>query len=128
MHSLLKNVLRKLLPACVITLLAAAAGAEQKLIIADNDFLGPGGSDMQSLLPLLGNRDVTVLGFTVVTGNGWCAEETAYLLRFLEIAKLTRLPVVPGAVFPLVNSQTRMAAWEKMYGTIPWKGAWNEVK
>jgi inosine-uridine nucleoside N-ribohydrolase len=67
-----------------------------------------------------------VLGFTVVSGDGWCDEEAAYLLRFLEVAHRTALPVYKGAVFPLINTRARMRAWEQAYGRIPWKGAWNE--
>jgi inosine-uridine nucleoside N-ribohydrolase len=66
-----------------------------------------------------------VLGFTVVTGDGWCDEETSYLLRFLEIAHRTELPVYKGAVYPLINSPKRLHVWEQLYGTLPWKGAWN---
>ncbi len=103
-----------------------ARAAEPRLFIYDNDFLGPGGSDMQSVLPLLAGPDVKLLGFTVVTGDGWLDEETAYLLRFLEVARATDIPVVPGALYPLVNTQPRMAAWEQLYGKLPWKGAWDE--
>jgi inosine-uridine nucleoside N-ribohydrolase len=106
-----------------------AASAAPRLFIEDNDFLGPGGSDIQSVLPLLANPEIKVLGFTVASGDAWCDEEASYLLRFLEIAQRTDVPVYKGAVFPLVNTPARMKAWERMYGTIPWKGAWNdEVK
>jgi inosine-uridine nucleoside N-ribohydrolase len=95
---------------------------QPNLIIYDNDFSGPESAD---ILPLIGDPSVKVLGFTVVTGDGWADEETADILRFLEIAKRTDIPVVKGAVFPLVNSQARTRAWEQMYGKIVWKGAWN---
>jgi inosine-uridine nucleoside N-ribohydrolase len=107
-------------------LLASSAIAAPRLFIEDNDFSGPGGSDIQSVLPLITDPSIRVLGFTVVTGDGWCAEETAYLLRFLEVAHRTNLPVFQGAVYPLVNTHARMHAWERTYGTIPWKGAWND--
>ncbi len=103
---------------------ALAQGQAKTLVIEDNDFAGPGGTDMQSTLPLLGSPDVTVLGFTVVTGDGWENEEAARLLRFLEVAGRADVPVVNGAVYPLMNSVPRMRLWEQRYGTIPWKGAW----
>jgi len=106
-------------------LLAAPASAAPRLFIEDNDFLGPAGSNVQSVLPLITNPGIRVVGFTVVTGDGWCDEEAAYLLRFLEIAKRPDLPVIKGAVFPLINTPSRMYAWEKLYGTLLWKGAWN---
>jgi len=99
--------------------------AEQRLFIEDNDFLGPAGSNIQSVIPLIANPGIRVLGFTVVTGDGWCDEEAAYLLRFLEIAKHTEIPVIKGADLPLINTPSRLYAWEKLYGTLPWKGAWN---
>ena len=98
------------------------------LIVHDNDFIGPGGPDIQPVVMLLGNPSVRVLGFTVVSGDGWEPEEAAHLLRFLEIARRTDIPVVNGAVFPLVNSAERLRAWEQAYGKIPWKGAWNDPK
>ncbi|GGF05977.1 nucleoside hydrolase [Aliidongia dinghuensis] len=108
--------------------LVPARADQPMLVIHDNDFVGPGGPDIQPAVMLLGNPAVRVLGFTVVSGDGWEPEETAHLLRFLEIAKRTDIPVVQGAVFPLVNSVERMRAWEQAYGKIPWKGAWNDPK
>jgi inosine-uridine nucleoside N-ribohydrolase len=105
-----------------------AKAAEPMLVVHDNDFIGPGGPDIQPVLMLIGNPAVKVLGFTVVSGDGWRDEETAHLLRFLEIAHRTDIPVVPGAVFPLINSAARMRAWEQAYGKLPWKGAWNDPK
>jgi inosine-uridine nucleoside N-ribohydrolase len=101
---------------------AAAPAPASNLIIYDNDFFGPESAD---ILPLIGDPSVKVLGFTVVTGDGWLDEETADILRFLEIAKRTDIPVVKGALFPLVNSEARTRAWEGMYAKIVWKGAWN---
>ena len=120
------SLMLKCLVAAVALSCCCAAGAEPRLFIEDNDFLGPGGSDIQSILPLITDPGIKVLGFTVASGDAWCDEETSYLLRFLEVAKRTDLPVYRGAVFPLVNTPARMAAWERMYGTIPWKGAWND--
>ncbi len=112
----------------LLALLACAppAAAAPELVIEDNDYLGPVGSDMQSALILLASPSVKVLGFTVVTGDGWRDEETQFLLRFLEVAGAANVPVYEGAVFPLVNSKARMTAWEAAYGKIPWKGAFNE--
>jgi inosine-uridine nucleoside N-ribohydrolase len=107
---------------------APALAQTPQLLVHDNDFIGPGGPDIQPVVMLLGNPKVRVLGFTVVSGDGWEPEETAHLLRFLEIAKRTDIPVVQGAIFPLVNTPERMRAWEQAYGKIPWKGAWNDPK
>ena len=113
--------------ACAVLLLAPAAAraAEPDLIYFDNDFLGPGESDIQSVIPLLHLKDARLIGLGVVSGDQWMEEETQHLLRFLEIAGRTDIPVMRGAVMPLIRTQNEMAAWEAQYGKIPWKGAWN---
>ena len=96
----------------------------KSFVVMDNDFAGPGGTDMQALLPLLADPTVAVLGLTVVTGDGWENEEAARLLRFLEVAGRPDIPVVNGATYPLMRSVPEMKLWEQRYGKIPWKGAW----
>src|SRR5579875_3558825 len=103
---------------------ANAQPAPANYVILDNDFAGPGGTDMQSILPLIANPNVAVLGFTVVTGDGWENDESARLLRVLEIAGRADIPVVNGAVYPLMRTVPEMRLWEMRYGKIPWKGAW----
>ena len=93
-------------------------------VVMDNDFAGPGGTGMQAILPLFADPKVAVLGFTVVTGDGWENDEAARLLRFLEIAGRPDIPVVNGATYPLTRSVPEMRLWEQRYGKIPWKGAW----
>ncbi len=124
-HSLRRRLIGALiaLGAGFLTPLATAAPA---LVIEDNDYFGPAGSDLQSALILLANPSVRVLGFTTVTGDAWRDEETQFLLRFLEIAGASDMPVYNGAVLPLVNSKARITAWEAAYGKIPWKGAFND--
>ncbi|PYD75710.1 nucleoside hydrolase [Novacetimonas pomaceti] len=103
---------------------AAPSPTGPELVIEDNDFLGPGGSDQQSIIPLLFNPHVRVLGFTVVSGDGWENAESAHLRRFLEIIGRTDVPVADGAVYPLVNTVAALREHEHQFGTIPWKGAW----
>jgi inosine-uridine nucleoside N-ribohydrolase len=104
------------------------AAETPRLIIFDNDFFGPAGTNLQAAALLLNSRGVKPLGLTVVTGDGWRDEEVAQTLRLLEIVGRTDVPVVPGAVFPLVNTEAKQHAWEKSFGIIPWKGAWNDPK
>ncbi|MBE7211247.1 MAG: nucleoside hydrolase, partial [Gluconacetobacter diazotrophicus] len=103
---------------------AAGRAAEPDYVVEDNDFLGPGGSDIQSLIPLLAAPEVRLLGVTVAVGDGWENAESAHVRRFLEIAGRTDVPVADGATLPLVNSVARMRTQEQRFGTIPWKGAW----
>ena len=104
---------------------ASVRPAEKTRIFFDNDFLGPGQSNIQSLVPLLRDERVEVLGIGVVTGDAWMTEEVQHLLRFLEIAGRTDVPVHPGARMPILRTQAEMANWEARWGRIPFKGAWN---
>jgi purine nucleosidase len=67
-----------------------------------------------------------VLGITITSGDGWRDEEVDHTLRLLEIAGRPEVPVLPGAVLPLVNSFARTKAWESLYGKLYYKGAWTE--
>src|SRR5579863_8332790 len=106
---------------------SAADSAVRRKVIIDQDAFGPAGSNLQAILLLLQARDVEVLGITIPSGDGWRDEEVSQTLRLLEIAHRTEVPVVPGAVFPLVNSQSRTRLWEQLYGKLFYKGAWTEV-
>ncbi|HEV2348975.1 MAG TPA: nucleoside hydrolase [Terriglobia bacterium] len=109
-----------------IVLGCAPAWAQGKRkVIIDQDALGPAGTDINSILVLLQSPQVETLGITVVSGDGWRDEEVAHALRLLEIIGRTDIPVVPGAVFPLVNSPERMQEWQKLYGKIHYMGAWH---
>src|SRR5882762_3304760 len=91
---------------------AAPAEHDPTLIYLDNDFLGPGQSNIQSLIPALRTPGVRLLGIGVVTGDAWLAEETAHVLRFLEIAGRTDIPVLVGAQLPLIRTNAEMKSWE----------------
>ncbi len=102
-----------------------APSSEKVSIFFDNDFLGPGQSNIQSLIPLLRDDRVKLLGVGVVTGDAWMTEETAHALRFLEIAKRPEVQIHRGASMPLIRTQAEMANWEARYGRVPFKGAWS---
>lgn len=108
-------------------LAAAADASARRKVIIDQDAFGPAGSNLQAILMLLQSKDVEVLGITIPSGDGWRDEEVSHTLRLLEIAKRNEVPVYPGAVFPLVNTQARNKRWESLYGTLFYKGAWTEV-
>ena len=100
-------------------------GGRRKVII-DQDAFGPASSNLQAILMLLQASDVEVLGITIPSGDGWRDEEVSHTLRLLEIAQRTEVPVHPGAVYPLVNTQQRTRLWEQLYGKLFYKGAWTE--
>jgi inosine-uridine nucleoside N-ribohydrolase len=106
---------------------ADADSAVRRKVIIDQDAFGPAGSNLQAILLLLQAKDVEVLGITIPSGDGWRDEEVSHTLRLLEIAQRTEVPVYPGAVFPLVNTQARTRRWEDLYGRLFYKGCWTET-
>jgi inosine-uridine nucleoside N-ribohydrolase len=100
----------------------------QRKVIIDQDAAGPGGTDMQAILALINSPDTDVLGITVLTGDAWRDEEVQHTLRLLEIIGRTDIPVLRGAVFPLVNTKQYIAKWETIYGKVVYQGAWNYAK
>ena len=97
---------------------AVPAQAERRKVIIDDE-----GFALMHLM-LLEDPDVDVIGITTVSGNAWANRATAMVLRGLEIAHRTGVPVVQGATFPLLNSEALTDRWEALYGKLTWKGAW----
>src|SRR4249919_1664771 len=94
----LKSVVRICL---VIGLLIVPLFSQKIKVIVDQDARGPGTSDQQAILVFLNSEKFDVLGITTVSGDQWVREETQHVLRLLEIAHRTDLPVIAGAEFPL---------------------------
>ena len=100
--------------------------AAPRMVIIDQDASGPGGSDQMAMMVLLQSPMAKVLGITVVTGDAWQPEEVQHTLRMLEIIHRTDVPVVPGAMYPLVRNEEESMAERAFVGTSPWYGAWTE--
>src|ERR1700730_12281379 len=100
--------------------------AQKRLVLIDQDGSGPGGSNQMAMMVLLQSPQAGVLGITIVTGNAWRDEQVQHTLRMLELIGRSDVPVVPGAVFPLVRTQeeTRLAA--QLNGKVVWLGAWGQ--
>jgi purine nucleosidase len=112
---------------CIFPFLFAPIQAQTpRKIIINQDCSGPGGSNMQTLLTLIQSSQVEVLGITVVSGNQWRDEEVAHTLRLLELIGRTDIPVVPGAVFPLVHRRNEAILWQARYGKVEFAGAWDD--
>jgi purine nucleosidase len=103
-----------------------AAGQSKRKVIIDQDARGPATTDQQSILVFIQSPEVETLGITVVSGDMWRDEEVAHTLRMLEIIGRTDIPVVPGAVFPLINRMELIERWEQLYGKVNYQGAWNK--
>jgi len=98
----------------------------RRKVIINEDCSGPGGSNLQTLLVMIQSPQVEVLGITVVSGDQWRDEEVAHTLRLLEIIGRTDIPVVPGAVFPLVRRRDEAQLWQERYGKVAYAGAWDD--
>jgi len=109
----------------LLSVSAVQAQTRRKLII-DQDCRGPATTDLLSTLALIQSSDTEVLGITVVSGDQWRDEEVAHTLRLLEVVGRTDIPVLPGAVFPLINRKEEIARWERLHGRVGYQGAWNE--
>jgi len=116
----------KLVTAFLLTLTVLSAQAEKRLVLVDQDGSGPGGSNQMAMMVFLQSPDVQVLGITIVTGNAWRDEEVQHTLRMLELIGRTDVPVVPGAVFPLVRTEQETQLDSALAGKVTWLGAWGE--
>src|ERR1700676_3421723 len=110
----------------VMLLLCSTALAQKIMVIVDQDARGPGTSDQQAILVFLQSDRFDVLGITTVSGDQWAKEETQHVLRLLEIADRTDVPVIQGAEFPLLNSKEETERWEALYGKLEYKGCWTD--
>ena len=80
-----------------------------------------------AMMALLQAPDVRVLGITMVSGNAWEPEETAHTLRMLELIHRPDVPVVPGAMNPLLRTREEAMADRARNGSFSWYGAWGDV-
>jgi len=100
------------------------AEAQRRLVLIDQDGSGPADSNTMGMMVLLQSPQAEVLGVTVVTGNAWRDEEVKHTLRMLELVGRSDVPVVPGAVFPLVRTQEETRLEMQLIGKPFWVGAW----
>jgi len=101
--------------------------AQQRLVLIDQDGSGPGGSNQMAMIELLQSPKVKVLGITMVSGNAWEPEEVQHTLRMLEIIHRADVPVIPGAIFPLIRTELEARLEQASTGTHPWYGAWGDI-
>jgi len=124
-------MIRRITPLCslLVVVLAAVAGNAQarRMVIIDQDGAGPGGTDQMAMMLLLQSPQADVLGITMVTGDAWEPEEVQHTLRMLELIHRTDVPVVPGAIFPLVRTMQESKVQQQLYGSFSYYGAWGDL-
>src|SRR5271166_5394692 len=119
--------MRRILFGAIFLLVAGAPALGQKrLVLVDQDGSGPGGSNQMAMMVFLQSPQVEVLGITIVTGNAWRDEEVQHTLRMLELIGRTDVPVVPGAVLPLVRNEEETRLATALFGKVTWLGAWGQ--
>ena len=125
----MSRCVRKIARASLLAVLLCSSALAQKIkVIVDQDARGPGTSDQQAILVFLQSEKFDVLGITTVSGDQWVKEETQHVLRLLEIAGRTDVPVIQGAEFPLLNSKEETERWEALYGKFEYKGCWTDFE
>src|SRR6266850_5977319 len=107
-------------------LMPELALAQKRLVIIDQDGAGPADGNQMAMMVLLQSPQVEVLGITIVTGDAWRDEEVQHTLRMLELIGRASVPVVPGAVFPLVRTQEETRLASQLTGKPVWLGAWGQ--
>ena len=80
-----------------------------------------------AMMLLLQSPLTDVLGITVVTGDGWEPEEVQHTLRMLELIHRADVPVVPGAIFPLVRTEQETKLQQPLYGSFSYYGVWQNL-
>jgi purine nucleosidase len=126
MRPLASALYRYVLP-CSLAIATIASAQSPRLVLIDQDGSGPGGSNQMSMMVLLQSPQVNVLGITMVSGNAWEPEEVAHTLRMLELIHRTDVPVIPGAVFPLLRTEAESMHDKASIGAFPWYGAWGDL-
>jgi inosine-uridine nucleoside N-ribohydrolase len=99
---------------CAASLAAGAPFAHAQTtpahkIIFDTDFVIPPQDDSLALMLALKSPELEILGITTVAGNDSMERATADVLRVLEIADRTDIPVYRGANMPLMHEKTEFA-------------------
>jgi purine nucleosidase len=125
----LKRVSLSLVVLTAISPLLPTQTVDRKKVIFDQDTDGIIGGNNDPLVMLLQSSNIEVLGVTVGTGNGWLKQETADVLKLIELIGRPEIPVYMGAEFPLVMSPQTPVSLTKLYGgsrTDPFLGAYAE--
>ena len=121
------HVVRRWLLAGALAAVVAAApvgAAAQEFAIVDAD-MGVLNDDAVALFMLMNSPGVEVLGVTIVPGNTWMEQGTAYALRQLELVGRTDIPVFMGVREPLMGSrQPWLEAEERLWGKSEYLGAY----
>lgn len=107
-----------------LTLVPLSAQAQEK-VIYDTDFgtLNDDGMGLIMLAQLHAAGEVDLLGITVVSGNQWLEQGVADALKSVERLGIEDVPVLAGAIHPLVHDYNSLEAEQALFGE-GYSGAW----
>jgi len=99
-----------LLPILLVSICLAepVKGAPRKVVF-DTDFAMPPQDDALALMLALNSPELEIVGISTVAGNRSQEQALVDVLRLLEIAGRTDLPVYAGADMPLVHEVSEFA-------------------
>ncbi|MHC4463769.1 MAG: nucleoside hydrolase [Planctomycetota bacterium] len=101
--------------ALLLVALNSIAGAKEKVIV-DSDMVILY-DDGVAVMMLANHPNIELLGVTIVPGNTWVSEGTAYALRQLEVLNRRDIPVALGIRHPLRTGRYEtMEVERKMFG------------
>src|SRR5689334_7626520 len=112
----------------MLRLLAAALllpsiwGTGRDIVIFDTDS-GLFGDDGAALVMLLRSQQVNVQAITIVPGNVWALQGAEYMFHILDLAHRPQIPVLAGAMEPLIHTAAMAKEAERRWGTISYMGA-----
>jgi inosine-uridine nucleoside N-ribohydrolase len=101
---------------CFLAVLFAAGLAAQIPVIVDTD---AGTDDLMAIAFLLSRKDVKIEAITVVEGLAHVEAGAANVLRLLELAGATGVPVYQGSPDPLERTAPFPAEWRRTSDTLP---------
>lgn len=111
----------------LLVALSSVAGAKEKVIL-DSDMVVLY-DDGVAMMMLAKHPDIELLGVTIVAGNTWVSEGTAYAFRQLEVLNRKDVPVAEGARYPLrAGRYDTMELEQKMFGQSRYIGCFERAE
>src|SRR5438093_7064352 len=106
----------RILRGCFLIALMAGGLAAQIRVIVDTD---AGTDDLMAIAFLLSRKDVKIEAITIVEGLAHVEAGAANVLRVLELAGATGVPVYRGSPDPLERTAPFPAEWRQISDTLP---------
>lgn len=118
-----------LLCLCLAAPAGRAAPAREKVLL-DTDMV-EFFDDGVAMVMLANAPNIELLGVTVLSGNSWVEEGTAYALHHLAMEGVDKVPVVPGLEYPLRPQRHELFEMERAamgMGHDSWLGSFGRKK